>query len=172
MVLSVSYFAYDMICMMLEGLLDVAMAIHHPLAIFGFCLPLFENISGSYAMMALFCSEISNPPMHMRHLMRLSGRRYTKAYETSEITFMLLYLFGRVIIAVPIAYENLVCPVNHYIFKITCVGLMTQSMYFALKMCQTLKRRYLEILHRKKLGIKLFWLTPPTKDQLEMLKSS
>ena len=132
MIFSVSYFAYDLLAMACEGILDTAMLIHHPLCMFGFGLPLYENISGNYAMMALFSSEISNPPMHMRHIMRLTGRRYTKAYEFSEISFILLYFFGRIIIAFPIAYSNLVCPVNHVIFKLTCVGLMTQSMYFAI----------------------------------------
>jgi len=157
MIFSVSYFAYDLIAMAFEGILDAAMIIHHPLCVFGFVLPLYENISGNYAMMALFSSEISNPPMHMRHIMRLTGRRYTKAYELSEITFILLYFFGRIVIAFPIAYSNLVCPVNHMIFKLTCVGLMTQSMYFALQMLQVLQRRYKEILHRKQLGIRLNW---------------
>ena len=146
MIFSVSYFTYDLLAMYFEGLLDAAMIIHHPLCIFGFTLPLYENISGNYAMMALFSSEISNPPMHVRQMMRLTGRRYTKTYEASEISFILLYLFGRIFTAVPIAYSNLVCPVNHIIFKLTCVGLMTQSMYFALQMVKILKNRYVEIL--------------------------
>jgi hypothetical protein len=125
MIFSVSYFTYDLLAMFFEGLLDKAMVIHHPLCMFGFGLPLYENISGNYAMMALFSSEISNPPMQVRHMMRLTGRRYTKAYEFAEICFILLYFFGRIVIAVPIAYSNLVCPINHLIFKFTCIGLMT-----------------------------------------------
>jgi hypothetical protein len=169
MIFSVSYFAYDLIAMAFEGILDVAMFIHHPLCIFGFTLPLYENISGNYAMMALLSSEISNPPMHLRQMMRLTGRRYTKAYEFSEITFIMLYFFGRIIIAVPIAYSNLVCPVNHIIFKLTCVGLMTQSAFFGLQMIQVLRKRLSEILQRKNMGIKLNWFEILDSAQIEKL---
>lgn len=172
MIFSVSYFAYDLIAMAAEGILDGAMILHHPLCIFGFTLPLYENISGNYAMMALFSSEISNPPMHLRHIMRLTGRRYTKAYELSEITFILLYFFGRIVIAIPIAYSNLVCPVNHMIFKLTCVGLMSQSLYFAMQMIQVLRRRYSEILQRKEMGIKLNWFRVPSSVIIEKLKNA
>jgi hypothetical protein len=172
MIFSVSYFAYDLIAMAFEGILDISMIFHHPLCIFGFTLPLYENISGNYAMMALFSSEISNPPMHLRHIMRLTGRRYTKLYELSEITFILLYFFGRIIIAVPIAYSNLVCPVNHIIFKLTCVGLMCQSFFFAMQMVNVLNKRYKEILQRKKMGIKLNWFEPLDSAQNEKLSNA
>jgi len=102
MVFSMSYFTYDLIAMYLEGLLDTAMTIHHPLCVLGLFLPLYENISGNFCMMAIFISEISNPPMTIRHIFRLTGRRYTKGYEAAELSFILLYVYGRIIAGVPI----------------------------------------------------------------------
>ena len=52
--------------MYFENILDYAMAIHHPLSILGLYIPLYENVSGNFAMMAIFISEISNPAMHLR----------------------------------------------------------------------------------------------------------
>ncbi len=52
--------------MYFENILDFAMTIHHPLAIYGLYIPLYENVSGNFAMMAIFISEISNPAMHLR----------------------------------------------------------------------------------------------------------
>ena len=118
-----SYFTYDLIGMYFEGLLDIAMSIHHPLCMYGLFLPMYENISGNFCLMAIFVSEISNPAMHTRHLLRLSGRRYTKAYEWTEITFICLYFYGRIIAGMPIIYQTLICPSNHIFLKITCIGL-------------------------------------------------
>ena len=130
MAFSVSYFIYDFFCMMLEGILDNAMIIHHPLSIIGLSIPLFGNISGNYCLLAMFISEISNPPMTLRHILRLTGKRYTKAYEWSEVSFISLFFFGRVVIATPIVYQTLKCNVNHIFLKTTCVCLMIYSFYF------------------------------------------
>ena len=164
---SVSYFIYDFFCMMAEGLLDNAMLIHHPLSIIGLSIPLFENVSGNYCMLAIFISEISNPPMTLRHILRLTGKRYTKAYEWSEVSFISLFFFGRVVIATPIVYSCLKCEANHLFLKISCGSLMIYSLYFIVQMYYTLMRRYKEVLSRKRLGIKLMWLEPLTKTEIE-----
>jgi hypothetical protein len=44
-------------------------------------------------------------------------------------------------------------------------------MYFVVEMVNVLQRRYKEILQRKGLGIKLNWLQPLEKHQIEVLKS-
>jgi hypothetical protein len=116
--------------MMFEGLLDKAMIIHHPLSIIGLSLPLIENVSGNYCLLAMFISEISNPPMTLRHILRLTGKRYTKAYEWSEVSFILLFFFGRTVVATPIVYETMKCDVNHLLLKISCGSLMLYSFYF------------------------------------------
>lgn len=125
MVFSMSYFIYDTLAMCYDGLMDSAMAIHHPLCIFGMYLPLFENTQGNFAMLAVYFTEISNPSMTMRHLLRLSGRRYTIAYEVCEISFLALYTWGRAITIWPIIYRTMICQSNHVWFKLSCVGLTT-----------------------------------------------
>lgn len=109
MAFSMSYFIYDTICMSYDGLMDVAMLIHHPLCIIGMYLPLYENFQGNYTMLAVFLTEISNPPMTMRHILRLSGRRYTFAYEICECLFLASYSFCRGVLNWKISYSNLIC---------------------------------------------------------------
>jgi hypothetical protein len=101
---SLSYFTYDLVCMWIEGILDKAMMIHHPLCLLGLFIPLYENISGMECMLAIFLSEISNPMMHIRQILRISGRRYTKAYEITEVTFISLYFYARFIAIGPVVY--------------------------------------------------------------------
>lgn len=169
MVFSTSYFIYDLIFMYFEGILDRAMTIHHPLCIFGMVLPLYENISGNFCMLAIFISEISNPAMHIRSMLRETGRRYTKGYEVAEIAFISLYFYGRFFAAFSIVHETLKCQSNHMFLKLTCMGLMVQSYYFIVLLAQILMKRIKEVLDRKKKGVKLSWLTPLAPEQVKLL---
>ena len=89
--------------MLAEGILDKAMTAHHILCVVGLLIPIYENLSANYCMLAIFLAEISNPSMTARHLLRLTGRRYTKSYETAELSFICLYIFGRFICCPPVA---------------------------------------------------------------------
>jgi hypothetical protein len=157
---SVSYFTYDLIAMWMEGLLDKAMAIHHPLCMVGLFIPLYENIAGNFCMAAILVSEISNPPMHVRHILRITGRRYTKAYEVAEISFIVLYVFARTVFCTPIVYQTVGCQSNHIFLKVSCLGLFLQSVFFVFQMVGILRKRTQEIMKRKQLGIKFSWLEP------------
>lgn len=82
------YFSSDLLLMAYEGLLDIPMFIHHNLCIYAQFVPLYEGISGNIALNAFFVAEISNPAMNAKHILKLIGKRYTKAYELSEILFL------------------------------------------------------------------------------------
>ena len=127
---SISYFMYDLVAMYIEGLLDFAMSFHHILVVFAFMLPLYDNIMGDYTMLAIFFTEISNPPMHLRHILRSQGKRYTLAYEAMEIVYVALYIVCRGALVVPVSYNTIMCPENHLILKISCSGLTFQAYYF------------------------------------------
>lgn len=171
MVFSSSYFIYDTVGMTLEGLMDKAMLIHHPLALLGVMLPLFENIQGNFVMHALFLTELSNPAMHFRHLLRLSGRVHTKAYELCELVFISLYFYARFIAVGPTIYKTQICGVNHPLIKVSCMGLFVQSLFFIMQMYRTLQRRINEVLIRKEHCIKLNWITALDKKAQTELES-
>ena len=104
LIFSISFFMWDTLAMYFEGLLDNSMTIHHSLCVLGLSMPLYENISANFVMQVICIMEISNPPMTFRHFFRLTGRRYTKGYEVSEITFIILYCFARTLLGVPLVY--------------------------------------------------------------------
>jgi hypothetical protein len=70
------------------GILDRSMTIHHLICIFGLSAGLISGKSADVLVGALFLTEISNPSMHMRNMLRLLGFRYTKSYETAEVSYM------------------------------------------------------------------------------------
>ena len=95
---AVGYFIYDFLCMAYYGLLDLTMVIHHMSTATGMTFGLVVGASANVIVGGMFIAEVSNPAMHFRVMLKHLGLRYSKAYETSEIIFITLYTFGRIIL--------------------------------------------------------------------------
>ena len=121
---AVGYFIYDFIAMTYYGLLDMTMFIHHWICIIGMSLPLTYNMSGNYIVMGMFVAESSNPFMHIRVILKHYGLRYTKAYECMEITFMILYMYGRFFVGLGLVWNTCRCVHNHFMVRVCSVGLL------------------------------------------------
>ncbi len=85
---SCAYFAYDFLVMAYFRILDSSMLIHHSICIFGMAFCVLTKSSAWYLIAAEFVSEISNPAMHVRMILKHLGLRYTKAYELAELVYM------------------------------------------------------------------------------------
>jgi hypothetical protein len=121
---AVGYFLYDFFAMAYYGLLDRTMTIHHWICIFGMSYPLTYNMSANYIVMGMFVAECSNPAMHTRQILRHYGLRYSKAYESMEITFLMLYVFGRILNGTSLVWLTCRCHENAFIVKLCSVGLL------------------------------------------------
>jgi hypothetical protein len=64
------------------------MFIHHSICISGFTLGLYSGHSADILVGALFLTEISNPPMHVRVVLKHMNLRYSKAYECAELVYI------------------------------------------------------------------------------------
>lgn len=115
---------YDFTAMAYYGMLDFAMSFHHWTCIIGMSLPLTYGLSGNYIVLGMYIAEISNPFMHVRCVLRSYGLRYTKSYELMEILFMMLYIYGRLIIGPYIVWSTVTCESNHFIVRLASVGLL------------------------------------------------
>ena len=81
LIFSMSYFVYDTLAMCYDGLMDQAMAIHHPLCIWGMYLPLYENTQGNFAMLAVFMKHYAS--VEMQRFSRLVGN----VDDDEDVTF-------------------------------------------------------------------------------------
>lgn len=166
---AVGYFLYDFAAMAYYGLLDTAMSFHHWSCIIGMSLPLTYGMSGNYVVQGMFVAEASNPFMHARLILRHYGLRYSRAYETMEILFMIIYTFGRIIMGTYTAWSACSCHSNYLIIKIAAIGLLLQSMHFSQQMLGILRKRFKEISLRKKMRIKIRWFEPLNREELDKL---
>ena len=109
LILSISYFCYDSCCMYLEGTIDQFIYIHHFFSFFGLWVPYIENQNGIYSMIGIFVTEISNPTMNAKNLLKIMGKRHTRAFEVSEISFLICYFIGRAILSWSYVYRSVTC---------------------------------------------------------------
>ena len=120
--MSGGYFLYDFLSMAWFKLLDADMAVHHMLCISGIIVVLSQNQGAGCVVQGLFVSEVSNPAMHARILLRHLGKRYTKAYEVAECIYFIAFFFGRVVLGHPAVYNTLTCDTVSIFAKIVSSG--------------------------------------------------
>ena len=89
---STGYFLYDFCAMAYFGILDLDMTIHHMMCVFGMYSALLAGDSAFSPISGLFVTEISNPIMHVRMVIKHLGKRYTKAYEIAELSYICKFL--------------------------------------------------------------------------------
>jgi len=80
-----------------------------------------------HVVAGLFVAEVSNPPMHMRVMLRNIGKRYTLAYEVAEYAYFVIFFFGRIIMGHPVVYDTVSCESMHILAKIVSLGVLAQS---------------------------------------------
>jgi hypothetical protein len=123
MIISQGYFLYDLIAMIYLGICDRQMFLHHMLCISALTTGLLTCKDGGTLVSSLLLTEISNPAMHFRVILKHLGKRYTKAYETAELTYIAFYMFGRIGLGLPVLYRVWVCTTNHIIVKLMGLGI-------------------------------------------------
>ena len=163
--MSLGYFMYDTLAMGYYGLLDSPMLFHHGIVCLGMYLPLCFNASASEILAGCYISEVSNPVMHFRLIIRTIGLRHTKAYETAEYTYILLYIYFRLFRGLFIVYYTVACPVNHFVVKMISVGVAIQSYFYVFRMVQILTNRFKEMQERAKSDVSLYWWSQNPKVQ-------
>lgn len=85
---STGYFLYDFFAMAYLRILDFDMTIHHMMCVMGMYSCLLLGDTGFSPISGLFVTEISNPIMHVRMVIKHLGKRYTKAYELAELSYI------------------------------------------------------------------------------------
>jgi hypothetical protein len=173
LVMSLGYFLYDTLAMQYYGLLDSPMLFHHSICCLGFYLSVCFNASAPEILAGMYISEISNPVMHVRLIIRNLGYRHTATYEVCEYSYILLYIYYRLLKGLFIVYSTITCTVGHPLIKLIAIGMAVQSYFYVIRMVTILKSRYKEMSTRRKEGVYLFWFSHNIQvDKLSYFKKS
>jgi len=158
MLLSSSYFTYDLIACYIYGLFDTDLLVHHLITIGGIVVSYFPRYGGTAILHGLLVAEVSNSPMHLRKILDNYGLKHTRAYEYMERTYIILYLVFRSI-GGPYIVINCYLSSNVSIaVTIATVGLTIQSYLFFGTMFSILKRKMKHRKERKQKKVPLWWM--------------
>ena len=69
-----AYFIHDTIMMLILGLADKAILIHHVVISVGFYVMIEQGHGGAIEFIGIYTAEISNFPMHLRIILKDYGR--------------------------------------------------------------------------------------------------
>jgi hypothetical protein len=171
MLVSCSYFTYDLMACLYFNISDSAMFFHHTLVIFSEYTGILYSSSATTMIRAMISAEISNPVMHLRSITGNYGLKHSKLYLAFEIYYFLSYTFARLIFGTYTSVYSIICPSDLIIVKISGAMIILQSVKYAFNMFYITKKRLKELKERKKAGVELFWLEyNPKLTTLEYVK--
>lgn len=79
------------------------MRLHHVLSLIALSLMYFSSINGSAIesnifILGILFAEISNPSLLKRYILKAEGKQNTSKYMFFEVTFVILFITGRVVL--------------------------------------------------------------------------
>lgn len=155
---TIGYFIYDLICCILLDIYDKEVILHHLFCILGFYIQLAVDFSGMAAVRFFIVSEITNPIMHIRIILRTYGLKLTKLYLCLELMYIIIYMIARGIFAPILVYKALFyCPNKIFVYKGCAIFILLLSFSNIKKMIAILKFRYSEMCERNRKNIQFYW---------------
>ena len=103
--ISMAYFFFDIFAMILLNTYDAFFLVHHFTVLSGMYISLLTNIAATDIMAGLFISEVSNPFMHIKEILKLYDLTSTRFFLWNEISFYVIYLIFRIPVGIPIVYD-------------------------------------------------------------------
>jgi TLC domain len=92
---SLGYFLYDALYAEIYGLHEWDMRFHHVFVIIGGISLLMQPFGGAIGPTCLFITEISNPYLEMRLILKNKKMENTRAYRIVEIAFAAVFIINR-----------------------------------------------------------------------------
>lgn len=157
LLISCSYFTYDLIACLYFNISDSAMFFHHSIVIVSEYSGILYSSSATTMIRAMISAEISNPVMHLRSITGNYGLKHTKLYLVFEIYYFLSYTLARLIFGTYTSIYSILCPSDLIIVKISGACIILQSIKYATNMYNITFKRLRELKTRKQAGVELLW---------------
>lgn len=92
---SIGYFIYDFIYAEIYKLHDWPMRIHHLFVMAGGCCLLLQPVAGALGPVCLFLTELSNPFLEVRLILKGQKKQETTLYKVMELSFAVVFILNR-----------------------------------------------------------------------------
>ncbi|MCO5554727.1 hypothetical protein L7F22_008261 [Adiantum nelumboides] len=135
MTVSLAYFVYDFFCCLFDTAIDYSNVIHHTVSISSLAYSVFNNKCGTEIVMCLWLSELSNPFMHARELLKELGLKDTTLALANDISFALVFGFARVVLGPYLVYLTVFAD-NPIMVKVGALGIQFVSIFWFYKIAR------------------------------------
>ncbi|KAH7432120.1 hypothetical protein KP509_07G009200 [Ceratopteris richardii] len=135
MTVSLAYFLYDFFCCLFDTSIDYSNVIHHTVSISSLAYSVFNRKCGTEIVMCLWLSELSNPFMHARELLKELGLKDTTLALLNDICFALVFGFARVVLGPYLVYLTVFAD-NPLMVKIGALGIQFISIFWFYKIAR------------------------------------
>jgi hypothetical protein len=95
---SMGYFTYDMIYAEIFGVHDLAMRFHHVCVLIGGYTLYCQDKGGAIGVLCVGLTELSNPSMQTRLILKSKKMQESNLYKIAESTFAFIFTFNRYLI--------------------------------------------------------------------------
>eukprot|EP00249_Psilotum_nudum_P013019 c24107_g2_i1 orf=399-1070(+) len=146
MTVSLSYFIYDFFCCLLDTRVDYTNVFHHIMSIWSLAYGVFYVACGTELVTCLWLSELSNPFMHGRELLKELGMKDTRLSLVNDICFAVVFILARLGLGPYVTYVTVFAD-NPLFVKIGGCGIQTVSIFWSYKIA---RMAYFKFLRRKK----------------------
>ncbi|XWS21023.1 hypothetical protein CRYUN_Cryun30bG0019400 [Craigia yunnanensis] len=135
---TVAYLIYDLICCLFDERFSLDNTVHHLVSIVGLGAGLVYQKCGSEQVTALFITEISNPFLHARELLKELGYRDTDLNLAADITFAVIFSIARMVGGPYLTFVTLTAN-NPILIKAMALGLQLVSAFWFYKIVKMVK---------------------------------
>lgn len=132
---SLAYFVYDFFCCLFDTPIDYSNVVHHTVSISCLAYSVFSNKCGTELVMCLWLSELSNPFMHARELLKELGLKDTTLALANDVCFALVFGFARVVLGPYLVYLTVFAD-NPLPVKLGALGIEFVSIYWFYKIAR------------------------------------
>jgi hypothetical protein len=102
---SLGYVIYDTVAMLIHGLHDTYILLHHGFMIWGMSNTLIHNTGGLEIAGGFIATELAVTFLHAKEILKALNQYNTRLYLTIELIFFGLFFCGRVLYGVPLIWN-------------------------------------------------------------------
>lgn len=157
MLISCSYFIYDLLACQYFNVSDVGMTVHHVFVIIAEYSCLVMNNSATELVRGFIAAELSNPVMHLRTITGNFGLKHSKLFILFESYYFTSYAFARLVFGFQVSIFTVLCWENVFLVKFSAMVVWLQSWIYVINMINIVKRRIKEYKERKHFKIPFWW---------------
>lgn len=132
---SLAYFVYDFFCCLFDSPIDRSNFVHHIVSISSLAYSVFYKKCGTEIVMCLWLSELSNPFMHARELLKELGLKETTLALANDVCFALVFGIARIGLGPYLVYLTVFAD-NPIPVKVGALGIQFVSIFWFYKIAR------------------------------------